>query len=110
MPSQAPPFELDALLAGIDSLSAARPIAARLVTAAGEPDTDRCVRLKLLPGFARTNGLSSLPDTANKPPILPAWQHRRFLYEELFNAINNLINLHLMEKIPKLQGFSRLNS
>jgi HD-like signal output (HDOD) protein len=38
--SEVPPLELDTLLAGIDSLSSQRPIAAQLVTAAGLPDTD----------------------------------------------------------------------
>ena len=40
MTSEAPPLELDALLAGIDSLSSQRPVAAQLVTAAELPDTD----------------------------------------------------------------------
>ena len=40
MTSEAPLLDLQSLLAGIDSLSAQRPIAAQLVTAAGLPDTD----------------------------------------------------------------------
>src|SRR3954452_8659627 len=40
MTLEAAPLELTALIAGIDSLSSQRPIAAQLVTAAGLPDTD----------------------------------------------------------------------
>jgi HD-like signal output (HDOD) protein len=40
MTSEAPPFELAALIAGIDSLSSQRPVAGQLVTATGMPDTD----------------------------------------------------------------------
>src|SRR5690349_18114165 len=40
MTTEAPFLDQDALLAGIDSLSSQRPVAAHLVTAAGLPDTD----------------------------------------------------------------------